>query len=490
VINGDCNGGQCGGGGLFLTSYNETGTGRITVTNVIAESNDSENAGGGIHAESKSTGDGATSGAIVIDRCIVRDNQALGPEDDGFLSMGGGIYASSNAWKGTSADVTITNSTVSGNASEYGGGIYAHSYGYTGSGAITISGNAIKDNTASDEGGGVHAKTHAPTGSSGTTTMNENIISGNVCAGDRPTARAGVGGGVFATASCGSGDGPGGNSGNMVFTGNVVKSNSSSSGFGGGLAIESSAQTGHAGDIVCSGNTVEGNRSSLDGAGLWVRSQTYGGFSGKIKLVSNLIAGNGQSAIASGGGAWLRSWDAGSETPGAITLTGNTISSNWYGGVSIQVLNASASVRFYNNIIYDNRIDAGLARDVYLYGSAADTTAYNNTTHWYGVPSWTHSGNNSNQAPGFRRPGAWDDNGTPENYHDDIWIGGDFHLTRKSPCIDTGMNSAPEISTTDIDGDTRLLDGDGDGSACVDRGADEFASNTAWTQSLFLLLFD
>ena len=50
----------------------------------------------------------------------------------------------------------------------------------------------------------------------------------------------------------------------------------------------------------------------------------------------------------------------------------------------------------------------------------------------------------------------------------------DFHLQQGSPCIDTGSNSALALSTTDFEGDQRILDGDNDGTATADMGVDEF----------------
>jgi hypothetical protein len=55
---------------------------------------------------------------------------------------------------------------------------------------------------------------------------------------------------------------------------------------------------------------------------------------------------------------------------------------------------------------------------------------------------------------------------------------GDFHQQASSPTIDEGALDASS-GTTDIDGDARALDGDCDGTATADIGADELADCTA-----------
>ncbi|NIM59041.1 MAG: DUF1565 domain-containing protein [Candidatus Aminicenantes bacterium] len=50
---------------------------------------------------------------------------------------------------------------------------------------------------------------------------------------------------------------------------------------------------------------------------------------------------------------------------------------------------------------------------------------------------------------------------------------GDYHLQYNSPCIDAGTN-VPEFPDYDFEGDLRILDGDNDGTALVDMGADEY----------------
>jgi hypothetical protein len=57
---------------------------------------------------------------------------------------------------------------------------------------------------------------------------------------------------------------------------------------------------------------------------------------------------------------------------------------------------------------------------------------------------------------------------------------GDYHLQQGSPSIDSGSNLAPDLPDTDVDGDPRILDGDGNGTTIVDMGIDEFLALTSF----------
>jgi hypothetical protein len=50
--------------------------------------------------------------------------------------------------------------------------------------------------------------------------------------------------------------------------------------------------------------------------------------------------------------------------------------------------------------------------------------------------------------------------------------GSDWHLLSGSPAVDSGSGE-DELTTTDLDGAPRVVDGDGDGTAVIDRGAYE-----------------
>src|SRR5262249_15277576 len=59
---------------------------------------------------------------------------------------------------------------------------------------------------------------------------------------------------------------------------------------------------------------------------------------------------------------------------------------------------------------------------------------------------------------------------------------GNYHLQKGSPSIDSGDNQAPNLPDKDLDGNQRILDGDGDGNAIIDMGAYEFLplSSAVW----------
>jgi hypothetical protein len=55
----------------------------------------------------------------------------------------------------------------------------------------------------------------------------------------------------------------------------------------------------------------------------------------------------------------------------------------------------------------------------------------------------------------------------------------DLHLWSVSPCIDEGTDSVV-LPDSDFEGDPRIIDGDSDGTAIVDMGADEYWQYRSW----------
>lgn len=85
---------------------------------------------------------------------------------------------------------------------------------------------------------------------------------------------------------------------------------------------------------------------------------------------------------------------------------------------------------------------------------------------------------NDTSDPMFVANGHWDDNGTPGDTSDDLWVDGDYHLQAGSPCIDSGYYSSA-TPATDFEGNEPFDDPDTQNTSNApfffgDRGAYEY----------------
>jgi hypothetical protein len=227
---------------------------------------------------------------------------------------------------------------------------------------------------------------------------------------------------------------------------------------GAGISATSSFDTGKAGDVIITNNIIKGNTTTQGGGGVYARSYAHDvtGTAGTFILVNNVITGNSANI---GGGIFASSYSV-SGTPGQGTVTNNTITGNsattYGGGAFLYAYSSSVAggvLNVYNNIIWGNTSPAG-----------ADIRVTNNS-------SCTTNGYNNDYTT---MDGTWDNEGGNINA-DPLFIGGgNYRLSYISPCIDTGLNSAPSIPATDFDGNVRIIDGNNDSTATVDMGAAEY----------------
>ncbi|MBW2661796.1 MAG: right-handed parallel beta-helix repeat-containing protein [Deltaproteobacteria bacterium] len=190
------------------------------------------------------------------------------------------------------------------------------------------------------------------------------------------------------------------------------------------------------GGIFCDWNSsptitncaISGNSASDEGGGI-------GCWETSTPTITNCIISSNSGVY--GGGIHCEDYS----TP---TITNCTISSNsgvYGGGIHCYEF---ASPTVVNSIIWGN---SGGGDQIELFDSSSIDITYSDIQG-----GWTGTGNIDN---------------------DPLFVGSsDYHLTT-SPCIDAGTNSAPELSDTDFEGDPRIIDGDNDGTATVDIGADE-----------------
>ncbi len=237
---------------------------------------------------------------------------------------------------------------------------------------------------------------------------------------------------------------------NNIIRNNDVSINNATDGNGGGCDIYVNGLT------VMRNNLVHGNSVGLynyqhaSGGGLKVTI-----LAGDVYLINNTITNNqmiaAQDSDANGGGISIRNILAGSQS---FLLS-------W----------APGHAYFYNNIIFNNTISTAQnfgddignqIRDASpLAGSSILISHSNYTELWSGSDSVVTPvlTDNMNSEPFLSPTGS-----------------NQFGLTSSSPCIDTGLNSAPYLPEKDLNHNIRKLDGNKDGILTVDMGCYEYNS--------------
>ncbi len=168
--------------------------------------------------------DGAGSGPIFTiaagTTALINNVTLTGGQGD----WGGGLY--------NQGHLTLTNSTVAGNKAEYGGGIANHGDGAVAE--LTISDTTVSGNTATTAGGGIASR--GENGGTASLTIVNSTLSGNTAA---------AGGGIFS-------EGAGGNAGTIVVLATLAGNSATATGGGGGIHVTKS-------DV----NALPGNASVL-----------------------------------------------------------------------------------------------------------------------------------------------------------------------------------------------------------------------------------
>jgi len=244
------------------------------------------------------------------------------------------------------------------------------------------------------------------------------IISNNIITGNSATEH---GGGIHAWHS------------SPTISNNIITDNSADIYTGGGIDAWHSSPT-------ISNNIIADNRAPNYGGGICTLYSTS-------TISNNIITGN--SADWLGGGIIV-------VNSSSATIINNTVAANsggdWGGGGIAAMGDCSAII--INNIVTGNIGDGGIC----AYYNSSFSIDYNDV--------WNNSFSNYDGCSA----------GPNDIYENPLFVNpsaGDYHLQSVSPCIDAGWNDAPSLPATDFEGDPRIVDGDDDGEAVVDMGADE-----------------
>ena len=204
--------------------------------------------------------------------------------------------------------------------------------------------------------------------------------------------------------------------------------------------------------------TVEGSTFNSNSTDYWGGAIQYWNSDGEVKncLFINNMAGMGASGWGSGGAITI--YDDSPASPKNVTVTNCTF---WENGVvgaldpyAGAIFNRVQTLNVVNSIFWNNGW-----RPLLNSAGGTATISYSDIENGLTGTSFTDGGNNINLIPEFVTEDS-------------------FRLQSTSPCVDTGNNAAV-TSGTDIDGNVRFYDGDGNGNVVVDMGAYELSPSVA-----------
>ena len=376
---------------------------------------------------------GAIALALPGDTVLVKPG--LYPETLNFL--GKAITVKSEAGPATTiVDAGQTDSVVTFTSAEGPGSVLE--------GLTLRNGNATP---GYGDGGGIRIESSSPT------ILNNVVRDNSACAGAGVSVGFGsplIQGNVIISnrqAGCSGGTGGGGiglrGAASAQVIGNVIAGNAMSSADGGGLALFA------AGTPTIRGNVISGNTTNGNGGGISL------GNSSNALIAGNLIVRN--RAFAGGGIAWLV--PSGNDGPQVVS---NTIADNQAqqgSGIDADGFDAAT-------LLVDNIVVASPGQVAVFCGNFNDLN-----------PPLFHS-NDVFSPSGTAYGGICSDpTGSDGNISaDPMFVDAtafNYRLRKGSAAIDAGDDTAPGLPATDLDGLSRVVDGDGNGVSNVDMGAFE-----------------
>ncbi len=225
-------------------------------------------------------------------------------------------------------------------------------------------------------------------------------------------------------------------------------------------------------DFLIEGNVIRENVAGT-GAGIYVAANLAG------RIQNNLIANNkAYDPTAFGGTGGGIHCNVLPEAVNKLHIVNNTIVGNTAtyeglgteqgGGISAAlpyVLSTSAS-----NLDIANNIIAFNSSGIFLPPVSLAPYLYNNDVFNVGAD---YINLNAGSKDFSKDPLFVDQDGADEDPA--ATADNDYHLKPYSPCIDAGVNRASRLPATDLNGQTRIVDGDNNGSVIVDTGAYEYS---------------
>jgi hypothetical protein len=413
-----------GGGINFHSPYGTPLS--LNLANLDISGNYAVYSGGGIY----------TDFTVTTMNNVAFNSNSAGEGGGGFYQALSNIDGGTGEFQGGSPS-SLTDVTFTGNIARLGGG----AFDYLGDNAVYTHVQFINNIAGSGlaQGGGLLIQ-----GMEGGTgpTLNDVTFTGN---------QATWGGGLYLLESTGA------VINDSVFSGNTATGYSSTEGWGGGLAIDHSNPALNR--VAIRGNTANTTGSYAEGGGIAIQNSSDIGAS----FTNVLISGN-----TSIDGAAFDAMATENIVFQNVTITGNrSYASNVmgysFGGVLLEGYSSSpTTIQVTNTIVYGNKNYSGSDSDQFVLDSWSSGVITNSILA-NGCPSGATCTNVTSSDPQFVTP--IDPSSAPTT-------AGDLHLQTGSPAIDTGTNTG--CPSTDLDGVSRPVDGNSDGTETCDIGAYEY----------------
>jgi len=331
---------------------------------------------------------------------------------------------SGGGFSGTNTDLTITDTSFTGNEATYaGGGLLIGTGGATLT-RVTVSGNSV----TSGEGGGVAVSYY------GSATFEDSTITGNTSLGE------GGGIGTFGrtvltldgtTVSGNSAGGSGGGvralSSTLTVTDSTIADNVAV-GFGGGIGLQGTV-------AQITGTTISGNEASLYGGGVYAGSIPSGG----VLVANSTISGNRAKDAAA---AWIGG------SLGGAALVESTVTDN--------VATSDSPVRGAG--IQVDTVSACSSSVVTLCSTESDGAGPDRSEHVADLPAFLRPGAGSSSAPPAPRPPVPPPVVLPDHLVlTGTIVAGDVAIVSGEPVAAPEIGGRPGAGTITVDTDHSIL---------------------------------
>jgi predicted outer membrane repeat protein len=381
---------------------------------------------------------------------------------DGFTISNGKRAITISAPAGITANTTIQNCIFINNAASNGGAIDSYH------GNVLMTNCRFEGNTGGS-GGAIH--NISSSFSIQDCTFLSNVSANGGGAINNSSATCDISNSSFQSNISNTGNGSGGGA---IYYGNSSRGQISNCNFTGNQAIGPNG-----GGAIRVLDSTETRNVIIDSCEFVSNTTDWGGGainnSDSPTVVQNCSFVNNH-AVKYGGAIW--NW-LGITTIVFPKIINSTFQGNYTEGTGGAISNAWSAPNI-TNCTFSNNSSTDVGGAIYNAGHTADNKhpKITNCILWNNTAPTSPEIGNSDSTPAVTYSDVQGGYSGTGNKNVDPLLSADLRIPANSPCIDAGINTAPDILPTDKDGNPRVVDGDRNGTLIADMGAYESAGLT------------